>query len=95
MGRHSNIGPHCYAGLDEDSKVTTALSMRELAEQIDGLNYGTQRFLSHLVDVRRKRLAERVAAYRLKGDGDIADYVTREGDPLADGIEAMLKDGLY
>lgn len=95
MGRHSNIGPHTYRQLDDKSRLEMTLELREVAERVEDLNYGTQRFLSHLIDIRRDKLTSRIEMYRRRGDDDVAEHVEREGDPLADGIEALLKDGLY
>lgn len=86
--------PHYYDGLDTDSKITLEIDMRSLAERIVGMNYGEHRLLSHLIDARRARLAARIVAYRQKGLADVADSVQRRGDPLADGIEALLLQGL-
>lgn len=69
--------------------------MRKLAEQVEDLNYGTQRFLSHLIDVRRERLQTRIEGYRSRGDHDIAEHALRRGDPLADVIEALLNKDLF
>ncbi len=98
MGRHSSIGPHYYKGLDEGEhahNVRIELTMRELAERIDAQNYGTQRFLSHLADVRLERLRQKIKEYEAKGDEDIALMLRREGDPLIEEILRMLKAGYY
>lgn len=95
MGRHGNIGPHYYEGLDRDHTIKVALTMREVAERVEDSNYGTQRFLSHLVDVRREHLKKRIEEYRQKGSEDVAAYVERDGDPLADAIERLLQEGYY
>ncbi len=95
MGRHGNIGPHYYNGLDKDYTIKTELTMREIAERVEASNYGTQRFLSHLVDVRRERLKSRIAEYVRDGKQDVATYVAAEGDPLADAIERILQEGYY
>lgn len=87
--------PHFYKDLDKDSMVTTEISMRKLVEQVVDLNYGTQRFLSHLIDVRRERLQARIASHRAGGDQDHAEHLQRRGDPLADEIEGLLRRGLY
>jgi hypothetical protein len=94
MGKHSNIGPHYYRGLDDGSALEVNIGLREVAERVEDLNYGTQRFLSHLIDVRREALAQRIKTYRDRGDDDVAALVEREGGLLADGIEALLNDGL-
>jgi hypothetical protein len=101
MGRHSNIGPHYYRGLDSNREhhdgglAIPSIPLRNVAEKIEEMNYGVHRFLSHLIDVRRERLAATIKMYRDKGDEDIAAYVEREGDQLATGIEQLLKEGLY
>jgi hypothetical protein len=87
--------PHTYAHLDRDSSVSVQIPMRKLAEDVEHLNYGTHRFLSHLIDVRRALAASRVEELRQRGDHDVAAYALREGDPLVDGIEALLAKGLY
>lgn len=87
--------PHFYKNLDSDSRLTLDIDMRSLAELIESMNYGTHRFLSHLIDVRREHLAERIKQYEARGDHDIANNVRAEGDRMADGIERMLRDGLY
>lgn len=87
--------PHFYKNLDRDSKLTIDIDMRSLAERVETMNYGTHRFLSHLIDVRRERLAERIKEYAERGHHDVADNVRAEGDQLANGIERMLRDGLY
>jgi len=87
--------PHYYAGLDKDSKMAVELPLREVAERVVEMNYGTHRFLSHLVDVRRERLAARVAHYRELGDENVAQSVERRGDPLADAIEKQLHEEQY
>ena len=86
--------PHDYRHLDEDGRFGLQVTMREVAEKIDAMNYGAHRFLSHFVDVRRESLAARIKEYRDRGDSDVAEYVEREGDKLADGIEQLLKAGL-
>lgn len=86
--------PHTYAHLDRDSSLTVQVPMRKLAEDVEHLNYGTHRFLSHLIDVRRALVASRVEELRRRGDHDVAEYALRQGDPLADGIEALLVQGL-
>lgn len=68
--------------------------MRELVERVADMNYGVHQFLSHLVDVRRSRLHQQIEVLRGRGDNDVADLATREGDPLADGIARLLKQGL-
>jgi hypothetical protein len=92
---------HMYRHLDDDGehrtgdRLTVRMTTREVAEQIEAMNYGLHRFLSHIVDVRRERLAAKIAKYREQGSGDVAAYVEREGDQLADAIEALLEKGLY
>jgi hypothetical protein len=86
--------PHFYRGLDKDDRLRVELTTRELAERLVDMNYGVHRLLSHLVDVRRERLADKIAVYRARGDHDIAKNVEHEGDPLADGILALLARGL-
>lgn len=87
--------PHRYDGLDKNSMVTTAIPMRKLVEQVEDLNYGTHRFLSHLIDVRRERNARRIQTYVDRGDLDVAEAARKTGDPLADAIERLLLQGLY
>lgn len=99
-GQHTGIGPHYYANLDEDesyedSRLRIGLPLREIAEKMEAMNYGVQRFLSHLIDVRREHLTARIKKYEDRGDDDIARYVRREGDPLAEGIEKLLKEGYH
>ncbi len=89
---------HFYKHLDDGpsrSRLTTELTTREVAERIEEMNYGTHRFLSHLVDVRREALAARVADWRASGHHDIAVSAERRGDELADAIEKLLNKGLY
>ena len=86
--------PHFYRGLDKDDRLRVELTIRELAERLVDMNYGVHRLLSHLVDVRRERLADRLATYRTRGDVDIARSVEHEGDALANGIEELLNRGL-
>jgi hypothetical protein len=90
--------PHFYVKLDEGehrSRLTVELSTREVAERLCAMNHGVHRLLSHLIDVRRERLAKRIEGYREKGDDDIAESLTKIGDPLADGIEKLLLADLY
>lgn len=89
------IEQHTYRHLDEDSKFQIQLDLRDVAERIDKLNYGTQRFLSHLVDVRRERHAARIAKYEREGHRDIAENLRREGDELAEEILNLLNRGLF
>lgn len=86
--------PHTYRHLDKDSELTLTLDMRSLAERVVNMNYGTHRLLSHIIDVRRERLAADIKEYESRGDHDVADLARREGDKLADGIEALLRLGL-
>lgn len=89
---------HYYRHLDDEPhahRLTVELTTREVAERIVDLNHGTHRLLSHLVDVRRERLAERIATYRARGDHDIADGVEKRGDELAEAIAALLERALY
>lgn len=98
MGRHHGIGPHYYRGLDEGkeySQLKIEISLRELAEKVESMNYGAHRFLSHLIDVRRERNEARWQTYRDRGDHDIADSAEKEGDLLVEGLEALLKAGGY
>lgn len=88
---------HYYKGLDEsgDHDLAVSIDMRKLAEQVDQLTYGTQRLLSHLVDVRREALAKRVAKYRERGDHDVADGAAARGDRLAEAIAKLLDEGEF
>ena len=86
--------PHFYANLDKIDKFAIELDMHKLAEQIQDMNYGVHRFLSHLIDVRRKRHQHRIDGRRRRGDVDIAEFLEREGDQLADGLEALLNRDL-
>lgn len=91
-------GPHFYRGLDDsaynDGAMRLSLSLREVAVKIEHMNYGVHRFLSHLIDVRREELKMRIEGYKMLGDDDVAASVERRGDPLVDGIERLLNDGL-
>lgn len=89
------IGPHFYKHLDKDDKIEIKLDLSDLARMVNDMNYGTQRFLSHLLDVRREALKAVIEEYQQRSLPDIAENVRLEGDPLADGIEALLKQGLY
>jgi len=86
---------HTYKHLDEDSKLSVKVDMRELVEMVDRMNYGSRRFLSHLVDVRRERLADDIKKYRNRGHDDIANSLELRGDQLANAIEAALNNGAY
>jgi hypothetical protein len=87
--------PHFYKALDKDGRLELSAPLREIAEQIVEMNYGVHRLLSHLIDVRRERLARTVMTYRESDETlDIAESVERRGDPLADGLEALLKADL-
>jgi hypothetical protein len=86
--------PHFYANLDKDVSVSVEIPMRELAERVERLNYGVHRLLSHLIDVRRETLQRSIQAYEASGDSDVADYVRRQGDEFADGLEALLNKGV-
>jgi len=83
---------HYYKNFDRDSKLTMELDLRQVAEQLASMNYGVHRLLSHLVDVRRERLAARCAEER---DPAIAAILRRKGEGLAEGIAALLESGLY
>lgn len=93
--------PHFYRQLDDDQehcqgdRLTIRLTTREIAERVCAMNHGVHRLLSHLVDVRRERLAARVAEYRKRGDSDEADCVEGVGDLLAAAIEEILNRGIY
>lgn len=91
------MGPHYYKGLDNsgDYDVNIHLSMREVAEYVAEANFGIHRLLSHLIDVRREMLAERIAGYRECGDDDVAEYAEKAGDKWADAFEALLNTGIY
>ena len=84
---------HTYRHIE--SCVTFTCTMRELAEQVNDLNHGVHRFLSHLVDVRRELLEAKIKAYDEKGDDDIAEYCRRTGDPLMETILKLLNEGHY
>lgn len=88
------IRPHQYRHLDKDSKVRIEIDLLEVAKKIDAMNYGVQRFLSHLLDVRRERHAERIKAAEAR-DPEVAAYIRRTGDELAEGIEKLLQAGLF
>lgn len=85
-------GQHYYKQLDETSKVEIEIDMRKLAELVDGLNYGTHRFLSHLLDVRRDALRARVAGHRARGHEDVAESAERAGDVIVKALEDLFKD---
>jgi len=89
------IGRHTYKHLDSDSKVEISLDLKEVVDKVMSMNYGVQRFLSHLVDARQKEHAERIASYMKKGQYDTAKRVSEKGDELADGIEKLLNEGLF
>ncbi len=84
---------HYYRGLDDhkDYNFKVSLDMRTTAELVDEQARGTHRLLSHLIDVRREKLAERVAMYRARGDNDVADCTEQRGDQIADGLEKLLE----
>lgn len=87
---------HSYKGLDGgDADVEVRISMRKLAEMVVELNHGAHRFLSHLIDVRRERLALKIKQYRDCGDKNIAASVERRGDPIVDALERVLSEGAY
>lgn len=86
--------PHFYAKLDKDVTVSVEIPMRDLAERLERLNYGVHRLLSHLIDVRREQLKARTERYRRQGHADLAAHAEAEGDMLADGLEALLNQGL-
>lgn len=91
-------GPHYYRSMDEkeDYSLRLPIDFRKLAETLDaGNNFGVHRLLSHLLDVRAEKLAEKIARYRERGDDDIAEAALKGGDPLADGIRKLLEDGCY
>ncbi len=97
MRKLSHGEPHLFKSLDwnEADNVRVPINMRDLVEMVNGLQYGTHRFLSHLIDVRREALAEKIARYRARGDHDVAASAEASGDPLIGILEAALKDGLY
>lgn len=94
---HGRQVPHYYQAQDKDRErdLKVGIGMRELAEKLcRETSEGTHRLLSHIIDVRREMLAERIATYRARGDDDVAEYATRKGDPLADALErALAVDG--
>jgi hypothetical protein len=47
--------PGMYDHLDQTDPPTITLSMEELARKIEGMNYGTHRFLSALIRARKER----------------------------------------
>lgn len=69
--------------------------MRSLAERIVSMNYGVHRLLSHLIDVRREKLIDKIKYYESQGDFDVSDHIKRKSDLLADELESMLKRGLF
>jgi len=89
-----------YKHLDSDSKLTTELSMEEIAEKCCELNYGAHRLLSALVHVLRKRNVEYVQSTR-NADAVKPQHKRlnlppeRERSPLADAIESALNAGHY
>lgn len=102
MGQHHGIpmiddkDAGYYDHLNVDDRLTVAIDIEVLAKMVGDMNYGDIRFLAAMVRDRRVRLAERIAQYRERGDADdIAANVERTGDPLADGIAALLKQGHY
>lgn len=48
--------PHYYKHLDNDKNfnVTVELNMEQLAEEVCKKNYGLHRFLSEVIDIKRK-----------------------------------------
>lgn len=96
MGQHHGIGPHYYRGLDESADgLKVDVPLDELAQKLADMNYGVHRFLSHLIDVRKKQQAARIQRYIDRGDDDVAEYARRDGDKLIEGIEKLLNEGLY
>jgi hypothetical protein len=81
-----------YKHLDEDSKLTMELSMREIAQKVNSLNYGTQRLLSAMVHVLREQMEKNHKEW-------LATYGDLKGFPqtshLADGIEELLNKGYF
>lgn len=69
-----------YDHLNDTDPIVLPGTMDQLAEAIDKLNYGTHRFLSALVRVRRAQ-------------GLWRDQPNEDG--LANEIEALLNRGLY
>lgn len=100
MGKHRDgLGPHYYRNLDGGSNPhhlqPDPIPMRKLAEMVESLNYGTHRFFSHLIDVRRENLAARIKKYQDQGDHDLAESIRREGDKVADELEYLLDKGYF
>lgn len=88
---------HFYKGMDDSGEydLSVSVSMRKLAEKLVNVNSGVHRLLSHLVDVRREKMMERIETYVARGDYDVAAYASTRGDPLMDAIATLLDEGAY
>lgn len=69
---------HDYKHLDNGWELEVKFTMEQLAKMVDDLNYGTHRFLSELVDYRRKKYDD---------NGWLPDRLGNE-------IEKLLNEGL-
>jgi hypothetical protein len=87
--------PHYYRCLDERDKLVIELDLRGVAEKVCGMNHGVHRLFSHIIDVKREQLAERVATYRSRGDDDVADYAERRGAEVIARLEALFTEDDY
>lgn len=63
--------PHYYKHLDEDKhcNVNIELNMKQLAQEVCEKNYGLHRFLSEVIDIKRKSEWEK--------DKELADGLER------------------
>jgi hypothetical protein len=88
-------GTSIYDHMNESHPISLPLDMELLARVIDSANYGSVRFLSAWVRVRKERHAERAALYRSRGDAKLADVIEKEGDILALAVEQLLRRGEF
>ena len=82
----SNIKPGFYDGLNNHEVYNPKFhqpSIAEIVKAVDSANYGTHRFLSELIRVRKERLNE----FRKK--------YPDEKDELMEGIEKLLNEGCF
>lgn len=64
--------PDLYKHLNEAPRDGVVVGVEEVARQVDGLNYGTHRFLSAIIRIRREKhrtddLADGLEALLLRG----------------------------
>lgn len=70
-----------YKHLNDDKDLKIVLDMDALADQLCTVNYGVHRFLSALVDARRKKYGE--------------NNCSPETRNLTEGIEKLLNKGYF